>query len=108
MFEAFGVVTSFMLSVDDENDHKSRGFGFVNFEVAEDAARALENLNGKEIDGSVLEVTRAQKKADRQKELAAKFELMKIERHKQFAGANLYIKNLSDDVDDERLKVEFL
>jgi polyadenylate-binding protein len=105
MFEAYGVVTSFLLSID--SDGKSRGFGFVNFENPEDAEVAVANLNGKEIDGASLIVTKAQKKADRAKELAVKFEQMKLERHKQFAGANLYIKNLSDEVDDERLRSEF-
>lgn len=105
MFEAYGVVTSFMLAVD--LDGKSRGFGFVNFEEPENAEIALDQLNNKEIDGSVLIVAKAQKKNDRQKELAVKFEQMKLERHKQFAGANLYIKNLSDEVDDDRLKDEF-
>ncbi|CEP03425.1 hypothetical protein PBRA_003185 [Plasmodiophora brassicae] len=105
MFERYGPVTSFLLATDA--DGKSRGFGFVNFERPEDAETALDNLNGKEIDGSILAVTKAQKKNERAKELAMRFEQMKLERHKQFAGANLYIKNLTDEVDDERLRAEF-
>jgi len=105
MFEKFGVVTSFLLA-EDENG-KSKCFGFVNFERPEDAEVAVQKLNGSEVDGSVLTVTKAQKRQDRAKELAVKFEQMKLERHKQFAGANLYIKNLSDDFDDDRLRNEF-
>lgn len=105
IFEAFGPVTSVMLSKDNEG--KSRGFGFVNFESADDAMNAVDTLNGSEVDGQTLFVSRAQKKADRAKELASKFEKMKLDRHKQFAGSNLYIKNLSDSTDEDALKKEF-
>lgn len=104
-FEKYGPVTSFLLA-EDENG-KSKCFGFVNFERPEDAEVAVKDLNGMEIDGCSLVVTKAQKKQDRAKELANKFEQMKLERHKQFAGANLYIKNLSDEFDDDRLRNEF-
>jgi polyadenylate-binding protein len=105
LFEQFGAVTSYLLA--EESDGKSKGFGFVNFEHPDAAELAVETLNGKEVDGSTLVVTKAQKKNERAKELATRFEQMKLERHKQFAGANLYIKNLSDEVDDERIRSEF-
>jgi len=36
-----------------------------------------------------------------------KFEKLKLDRHKQYAGSNLYIKNLSDSMDEDALKSEF-
>ena len=53
---------------------KSRGFGFVNYERAEDAADAVDRLNGHIDEEKEWEVTKAQKKAEREAELRAKFE----------------------------------
>lgn len=50
---------------------------------------------------------RAQKKAERQQELKRKFEQLKIERMNRYQGVNLYVKNLDDTIDDERLRKEF-
>lgn len=50
---------------------------------------------------------RAQKKAERQQELKRKFEQYKIERMNRYQGVNLYVKNLDDTIDDERLRKEF-
>lgn len=47
-------------------DGRGRGFGFVSFEDHEAAAKAVEELNGKEFGGRPLFVGRAQKKAERQ------------------------------------------
>jgi len=52
-------------------------------------------------------VGRAQKRGERQAELKKKFEMMKIERMNRYQGVNLYIKNLDDTIDDERLRKEF-
>jgi len=90
----------------DENG-KSRCFGFCNYENPEDASRAVEVLNGLEIGDKKLYVVRAQKRDERQKELRERFEQLKIERQKKYAGVNLYVKNLHDDIDDERLEAEF-
>lgn len=54
-----------------------------------------------------LYVGRAQKKAERQQELKRKFEQLKIERLNRYQGVNLYVKNLDDTIDDERLRKEF-
>jgi polyadenylate-binding protein len=55
----------------------------------------------------MLYVGRAQKKAERQQELKRKFEQLKIERMNRYQGVNLYVKNLDDTIDDERLRKEF-
>ena len=52
-------------------------------------------------------VGRAQKKAERQQELKKKFEQLKLERLNRYQGVNLYVKNLDDTIDDERLRKEF-
>lgn len=61
-------------------DGKSKGFGFVNFETAESAKKAVEALNAKDstalphVKDKPLYVGRAQKKSERENELRAKFE----------------------------------
>merc|ERR1712048_546570 len=71
------------------------------------AEAACEDLDNKEVNGKTIYVGRAQKKAERQMELKKKFEQMKIERMTIFQGVNLYVKNLDDTIDDERLRTEF-
>jgi len=105
LFEQYGKITSHKVMIDD--GCKSKGFGFVSFEEAEAAERAVDELNGKEMNARMLYVGRAQKKAERQAELKRKFELMKIERMSRYQGVNLYVKNLDDTIDDERLRKEF-
>jgi len=83
---------------------KSKGFGFVNFDKFEDARRAVEDLNSKVVNGKVLYVGRAQKKHERQAELKEKF---RSDLTNKYQGVNLYVKNLSDDVDDQKLNAEF-
>merc|ERR1712121_408031 len=84
-----------------------KGFGFVSFEDSESAEKAVEELNGVEMFGKTLYVGRAQKKAERQQELKKKFEQLKLERLNRYQGVNLYVKNLDDTIDDERLRKEF-
>lgn len=103
--EEYGAINSCVIMKDDEG--KSKGFGFVNFAEPAQAADAVQALNGKEIDGKEVYVGRAQKKAEREQELKNKFEELRNERMAKFQGMNLYVKNLSDDVDDEKLREEF-
>lgn len=106
MFEKYGKITSHKVMTKD--DGKARGFGFVAFENADAAEAAVQALNGSELaDGKILYVGRAQKKAERQMELKRKFEQLKIERMNRYQGVNLYVKNLDDTIDDERLRKEF-
>jgi polyadenylate-binding protein len=88
-------------------DSKNKGFGFVSFEDSESAEKAVDELNGVEMFGKTLYVGRAQKKAERQQELKKKFEQLKLERLNRYQGVNLYVKNLDDTIDDERLRKEF-
>ncbi|KAG1878027.1 hypothetical protein DFJ58DRAFT_753780 [Suillus subalutaceus] len=105
LFNRYGRVTSAIIQVDDEG--KSKGFGFVNYELHDEAQRAVDNLHDTEINGKKLFVSRAQKKAEREEELRRSYEQAKMEKLSKYAGVNLYIKNLEDDVDDEKLRAEF-
>ncbi|KAK7693513.1 Protein phosphatase PP2A regulatory subunit B [Cerrena zonata] len=105
LFEQFGAVTSAVVQTDEEG--KSKGFGFVNFEDHEQAQKAVDALHDFEFKGRRLFVARAQKKAEREEELRRSYESAKMEKLSKFQGTNLYIKNLDDEVDDERLKTEF-
>uniref|UniRef100_A0A8C2JPD5 Polyadenylate-binding protein n=1 Tax=Cyprinus carpio TaxID=7962 RepID=A0A8C2JPD5_CYPCA len=107
IFSEFGKTLSVCVMT-DERGH-SRGFGFVNFENHGDARRAVTEMNGKELDGRVLYVGRAQKRLERQGELKRKFEQIKQERIQRYQvhGVNLYVKNLDDSIDDEKLRKEF-
>jgi polyadenylate-binding protein len=107
LFEKFGDVTSASLARDQENG-KSRGFGFVNFINHEHAATAVDDLNGKDFKGQDLYVGRAQKKHEREEELRKSYEAARIEKASKYQGVNLYVKNLDDDVDDEKLRELFV
>jgi len=106
MFEKFGAVTSAVVSKDDGNG-EGKGFGFVNFESHEEAEKAIEDLNGKEIEGKTLFVGKAQKKSERERELKDMFLKLQRERLSKYQGVNLYVKNLDPTIDDEKLRQEF-
>lgn len=105
LFSKHGTITSYVLQKDGEG--KSKGFGFVNYEKHEEAQKAIDELNGKEIEGQEIYVGKAQKKAEREKQLREMFEKLKIERMSKYQGVNLYVKNLDDTIDDEKLRQEF-
>lgn len=99
----------------EDGSNQTLGYGFVNFLEHEDAQASVEKLDGKEyktvLDGEeitqLLYVGRAQKKAERERELRAKFEAEKMDKISKFQGVNLYVKNLDDAVTDDILRDEF-
>jgi len=105
-FTKYGKVVSAKVMVDDTG--KTKGFGFVNFEEPTEAEKAVEDLNGKEINKKIVFVGRAQKKSERLAELKKRFEKLKQERLNRYQGVNLYVKNLDDSITDEDLKKEFI
>ena len=105
LFSQFGKTLS--VKVMRDSSGKSKGFGFVSYEKHEDANKAVDEMNGKEMSGKAIFVGRAQKKVERQAELKRKFEQLKQERISRYQGVNLYIKNLDDTIDDEKLRKEF-
>uniref|UniRef100_A0A8D3AG40 Polyadenylate-binding protein n=1 Tax=Scophthalmus maximus TaxID=52904 RepID=A0A8D3AG40_SCOMX len=105
LFGRYGPALSIRVMTDESG--KSKGFGFVSFERHEDAQKAVDDMNGKDMNGRQVYVGRAQKKGERQNELKRKFEQMKQDRMTRYQGVNLYVKNLDDGLDDERLRKEF-
>ncbi|KAK3231340.1 hypothetical protein Dsin_003221 [Dipteronia sinensis] len=105
IFGEYGTITSAVVMRD--GDGKSKCFGFVNFENADDAAKAVDALNGMKFDDKEWYVGKAQKKYEREQELKGKFEQTIKETVDKFQGLNLYVKNLDDSIDDEKLKELF-
>ncbi|XP_075384823.1 polyadenylate-binding protein 1-like [Tenrec ecaudatus] len=105
LFSQFGKMLSVKVMRDDSG--QSRGFGFINFEKHEEAEQAVKTVNGKEVSGQALYVGRAQKRMERHNELKRKFEQMKQDRLNRYQGVNLYVKNLDDSINDEKLRKEF-
>lgn len=105
LFTKYGKITSCVLQRDE--DGKSKGFGFVNFEDHNEAQKAVDELHDSEFKGQKLFVARAQKKSEREEELRRSYEAAKNEKLAKFQGVNLYLKNIPESYDDERLREEF-
>ncbi len=63
LFETYGSVQSCTVVLDAET-RRSKGFGFVEMPKAGEAKAAVFNLNGSDIDGSVVRVKKAAPKKD--------------------------------------------
>ena len=63
-FEAHGTVDSVAI-ISDKYSGRSKGFGFVEMENAEEAKAAMADLNEKELDGRRLNVNEARPREDR-------------------------------------------
>jgi RNA recognition motif-containing protein len=63
-FAQAGTVTSATVIV-DKMSGRSRGFGFVEMSTDEEAAKAIEMLNGAELDGRKITVNEARPMAER-------------------------------------------
>ena len=62
LFEAYGSVESVKL-VTDRDSGQPRGFGFVEMTNDTEAARAIDGLNGKDLEGRTLNVNEARPRA---------------------------------------------
>lgn len=63
-FEPIGEVTSARVVMDRESG-RSKGFGFVEFADEANNQKAIDELNGKELDGRPINVSLARPKEDR-------------------------------------------
>jgi len=61
LFEKYGEVKSAKLIMDKETE-SSKGFGFIEMENDEEAKKALEKLNGSEVNGRHIKVNIARPK----------------------------------------------
>ena len=55
IFEPFGKIQSIQLIMDQETQ-RSKGYGFITYHEAEDAKKALEQMNGFELAGRAMKV----------------------------------------------------
>lgn len=62
-FEAFGKVTSAKI-IKDMFSGESKGFGFIEMPVNAEAQAAISGMNGKEMNGKVLNVNEARPRTD--------------------------------------------
>lgn len=65
-FEQVGAVASARV-ITDRDSGRSKGFGFVEMENDDDNQKAIDQLNGKELDGREINVSLARPKEDRPK-----------------------------------------
>lgn len=66
-FQTIGTVESAAVIM-DKMTGRSKGFGFVEMSSAEEAERAISELDGKELDGRPIRVSIARPKEDRPRE----------------------------------------
>jgi cold-inducible RNA-binding protein len=64
LFEAYGAVDRVSI-VTDRDTGQARGFGFVEMSNNTEADRAINELNGRDLDGRALNVNEARPKTDR-------------------------------------------
>ncbi|MBC7901440.1 MAG: RNA-binding protein [Saprospiraceae bacterium] len=64
LFASIGTVESASV-VEDRDTGRSRGFGFVEMSSKEEGERAIEELDGKEVDGRELKVNEAKPRENR-------------------------------------------
>lgn len=63
-FQKFGEIASAII-ITDKMSGRSKGFGFVEFATAEEAKKAIEGLNGTELDGRKITVNVARPMEER-------------------------------------------
>ena len=64
LFAQAGTVESVSL-IEDRETGRSRGFGFVEMQTKEEGAAAIQQFNGKDLDGRALKVNEAKPREDR-------------------------------------------
>lgn len=90
IFSKFGKITSIRVATDESG--KSRGYAYVMFETEDSAVKAVDEVNGMEIEGQPITVERYRP-------------LHRAEMLEQFC--NLYIKNLAKTVTEDKLRELF-
>lgn len=89
-FSMFGDILSCKVACDPETG-QSWGYGFVHYTNEESAQKAIEKVNGMELDGKVVYVTKWKSQKEREEQ--------SIEHY-----VSVYVKNFPEDWDDERLQ----
>ncbi|CAF2528928.1 unnamed protein product [Rotaria sp. Silwood2] len=105
LFSVHGKILSFQTAKDDSGH--SKGFGFCTYENPEEAEKAVQALHGYSIGDARLYVGRFQEEDEHLSKIKYKNDLQTHELMNKYKDVNLYIQNLDDTIDDERLKKEF-
>ncbi|KAK9101163.1 hypothetical protein Scep_024593 [Stephania cephalantha] len=105
-FSEFGKVSSLVITKDDRGI--SKGFGFINFNSAEDAKKAMEAMNGAQLGSKKVSVKRAQKKSERQEVLRREREEILRDMSWKLEDSSVFVKNLDVSVDDYKLREHFV
>lgn len=66
LFSEFGTVTYSKIILDRDNNNRSKGFGFVEYDSAEEAKAAVAGLDGKEVSGRKIIVNEARPQEKRE------------------------------------------
>ncbi|CAG9467661.1 unnamed protein product [Pedinophyceae sp. YPF-701] len=106
-FKEHGEVTNAKLQ-EDPTGEGHKGFGFVNYATHEQALKAIEALHDSDVgEGVKLYVQRAQSKAERERLLRQEKEERQRQWIKEMEGRNIFVKNLPDTWDDNKLRELF-
>ena len=100
-FEQFGAV-SYAHVVYDPKTKKSKGFGYIEMEVVEEAINAIESLNGLEVNGRKIDVKIASPKGNRPKKTEPS---AKKDDKKPFKPKNIGTKPKNDDAEEKPKRV---
>jgi polyadenylate-binding protein len=92
-FSQFGTILSCKIELDDANS--SKGYGYIQFQTQDAAETAIEKVNGKLLAGKKVYVGPFIPRKER------------IQQNSQKAFTNVFVKNLTEDVDEEKLKTMF-
>mmetsp|Transcript_59531 Transcript_59531/g.67721 ORF Transcript_59531/g.67721 Transcript_59531/m.67721 type:complete len:608 (-) Transcript_59531:497-2320(-) len=104
-FSEFGeIISAVVVPADESGDEKNKGFGFVCFEKAEDAQKALETMKGIEINSQILEIHEFKNKETRAKENKLKFESLKAKLREENDKKTVFVKNIGDEVTAEEFE----
>jgi polyadenylate-binding protein len=99
LFNKYGNITWCKIML-DSNQRKS---AIISYDKEESANKAIEDMNGKNIDGSELYVDSLQKKQDRKKILSTKINDNNFKLNSMFKNCNLHVKNIPLDANEELL-----
>ncbi|EFH61397.1 predicted protein [Arabidopsis lyrata subsp. lyrata] len=104
LFSQYGTVSSVVVMRDGMG--RSRGFGFVNFCHPENAKKAVDSLHGRQVGSKTLFVGKALKRDERREMLKHKYRDNFIAKS-NMRWSNLYVKNLSESMNDTTLREIF-
>ena len=100
LFAGYGEILSAVAIKETMDAKENKGFGFICFKNQADAKKAEEKMKNTQVEGQMLYICQALSKIERKKQL-------REERLKIFKDCNLYVKELPETVDDEKLKKGF-